>query len=51
MERLGLVGVGGGAGEQGVEVTSGQVRHRDPAHCLPRGRPGVKKYIKVRAAD
>jgi hypothetical protein len=47
VERFRLVGVGGGAGEQRVEVTSGQVRHRNPAHCLPRGRPGSKSTHKL----
>jgi hypothetical protein len=47
VKRLRLVGVGGGAGEQGVEVTSGQVRHRNPANCLPRGRPGSKSTHKL----
>jgi hypothetical protein len=47
VERLRLVGVGGGAGKQGVQVTSGQIRHRNLAHCLPRSRPGSKSTHKL----
>ncbi len=44
VERLGLVGVGCGAGEQGVQVTSGQICHGNPAYRLPRGRPGESTH-------